>query len=114
VLCSRDRLETIVRRVPRSLEDLADVKDLRRWQIELMGEEFVEALRRAPASPAPALPEAGAGTVAGDAGDAGDAGEPAAPAAAPDGGRRGRRRTSAKRPSPPKADAGDDSPYRDG
>jgi len=81
------------------------VKDLRRWQIELMGEEFVEALRRAPASPAPALPEAGAGTVAG---------EPAAPAAAPGGGRRGRRRTSAKRPSPPKADAGDDSPYRDG
>ena len=50
VLCSRDRLETIVRRAPASVEDLADVKDLRRWQIELMGEDFVKALRGATTS----------------------------------------------------------------
>ena len=45
VLCSRERLEAIVRRRPSRVEDLEDVPGIRRWQIAEMGEEFVEALR---------------------------------------------------------------------
>jgi ribonuclease D len=45
-LCSRDRLEAIVRRKPRTVADLADVKDLRRWQAAVLGEEFIAALAR--------------------------------------------------------------------
>lgn len=45
VLCSRERLEAIVRRKPDRVRDLEDVSGLRRWQIGEMGEEFVEALR---------------------------------------------------------------------
>ncbi len=45
VLCSRERLEAIVRRRPERVRDLEDVPGLRRWQIGEMGEEFVEALR---------------------------------------------------------------------
>jgi ribonuclease D len=45
VLCSRERLEAIVRAKPRRVKDLEDVPGLRRWQIGEMGEEFVEALR---------------------------------------------------------------------
>jgi ribonuclease D len=44
VLCPRDRLETIARRRPDSLEALADVPDLRRWQSSLLGERFIQAL----------------------------------------------------------------------
>ncbi|MFL5578245.1 MAG: ribonuclease D [Gemmatimonadaceae bacterium] len=46
VLCSRDRLEAVVRRAPRSVADLTDVKDLRRWQIEVLGEDMVRALNQ--------------------------------------------------------------------
>lgn len=45
VLCSRERLEAIVRRRPERVKDLEDVPGLRRWQISEMGEEFVQALR---------------------------------------------------------------------
>jgi ribonuclease D len=44
VLCSRERLESVARSEARTVEDLAAVPDLRRWQIEVMGEELVEAL----------------------------------------------------------------------
>jgi ribonuclease D len=44
VLCSRERLEAIVRRKPSKVKDLEDVPGLRRWQIAEMGEEFVQAL----------------------------------------------------------------------
>jgi ribonuclease D len=44
VLCSRERLEAIVRRKPAKVKDLEDVPGLRRWQIAEMGEEFVQAL----------------------------------------------------------------------
>jgi ribonuclease D len=56
VLCSRDRMETIVRRNPKSVDDLADMKELRRWQVEVLGEDFVKALKKpgAAAAPAPA------------------------------------------------------------
>lgn len=45
-LCSRDRLEAIVRRKPQTVADLADIKDLRRWQVAVLGGEFIEAMRR--------------------------------------------------------------------
>jgi ribonuclease D len=45
-LCSRDRLETIARRKPKTLADLEDVKDFRRWQISVLGGAFLEALRK--------------------------------------------------------------------
>jgi ribonuclease D len=44
VLCSRERLENIARSGAKTVADLAAVPDLRRWQIEEMGEGFVRAL----------------------------------------------------------------------
>jgi ribonuclease D len=44
VLCSRERLENIARSGAKSVEELASVPDLRRWQIEEMGAGFLEAL----------------------------------------------------------------------
>ena len=46
VLCSRERLEAIVRKRPERVKDLEDVPGLRRWQISEMGDEFIEALTR--------------------------------------------------------------------
>jgi len=45
VLCSRERLENVARSGAKSIDDLAAVPDLRRWQIEEMGAGFIEALR---------------------------------------------------------------------
>jgi ribonuclease D len=45
VLCSRERLENVARSGAKSVEDLAAVPDLRRWQIEEMGTGFLNALR---------------------------------------------------------------------
>jgi ribonuclease D len=44
VLCSRDRLEAVARRNPKSLEELAEVKELRDWQREVLGERFMAVL----------------------------------------------------------------------
>jgi ribonuclease D len=44
VLCSRERLENVARSGARTIEDLATVPDIRRWQIEEMGAGFVRAL----------------------------------------------------------------------
>jgi ribonuclease D len=44
-LCSRDRLEAVVRQRPATLADLSEVKDLRRWQVSVLGGEFLEALK---------------------------------------------------------------------
>jgi ribonuclease D len=44
VLCARDRLEAVARKNPVSLEQLREVPELRRWQIEVLGEGFVRAL----------------------------------------------------------------------
>jgi len=43
VLCSRERLESIARSNARSVEELARVPDLRRWQIEAMGAGIISA-----------------------------------------------------------------------
>src|SRR6266498_3256296 len=44
-LCSRERLEAIVRRKPKKVADLEDVPGLRKWQIAAMGEDFIAALQ---------------------------------------------------------------------
>jgi len=46
VLCSRDRMETVARRLPRSFDDLAEIPELRKWQVEELGAGFLQALRR--------------------------------------------------------------------
>lgn len=48
VLCSRERMEAVARRVPQSLEELEEVRDLRQWQRAVLGEGFVAALRGFP------------------------------------------------------------------
>ena len=45
VLASRERLEAVARKNPRSREELAQVEELRNWQRELLGDGFLEALR---------------------------------------------------------------------
>jgi len=62
VLCPRERLEAVARKRPTKVEELADIPDFRRWQIEQLGEDFVRALRSAPSS-------SGAGTRAAAASD---------------------------------------------
>jgi ribonuclease D len=44
VLCSREKLENVARSGAKSIEELAAVPDLRRWQIEEMGAGFLRAL----------------------------------------------------------------------
>ncbi len=41
VLCSRDRLETIARMQPGSVDRLSEIRELRQWQIAELGEKFV-------------------------------------------------------------------------
>ena len=45
VLCSRDRMEAVARAVPRSVDELGAVEELRKWQVAELGEGFVEALK---------------------------------------------------------------------
>src|SRR3954464_5781075 len=47
VLCSRERLENIARSGAKTVDELAAVPDLRRWQIEEMGGGFIRALASA-------------------------------------------------------------------
>jgi len=44
ILCSRDRLEAVARRNPATVEEVAEVNELRRWQVAELAEAFVEAL----------------------------------------------------------------------
>jgi ribonuclease D len=44
VLGARDRLEVVARKNPASLEELVSIPELRRWQVEVLGEAFVRAL----------------------------------------------------------------------
>jgi ribonuclease D len=46
VLCSRDRLEAVARKNPSTLAEMQEIPELRRWQIEVLGRDFLEALRR--------------------------------------------------------------------
>ncbi len=45
VLASRERLEAVARRNPKSMEELEGVEELRNWQREVLGDGFVQALR---------------------------------------------------------------------
>ena len=53
VLCSRDRMETIARALPRAIEELSEIPGLRKWQISEMGEGFVAALKEFKAKKGP-------------------------------------------------------------
>jgi ribonuclease D len=44
VLCSRERMETIARAMPRTTEELGVIPGLRKWQIGEMGNQFIAAL----------------------------------------------------------------------
>lgn len=46
VLCSRERMESVVRRAPVHVRDLEELPELRRWQLEVLGEDFVRVLRQ--------------------------------------------------------------------
>lgn len=70
VLCSRDRMEAAARRNPRHPDDLLEVPELRRWQVEVLGEGFVKALASFPAP----------GGAKGTAAKSGSSNAPAAPA----------------------------------
>jgi ribonuclease D len=52
VLFSRERLEAVARANPRTADDLLRVNDVRRWQVDVLGAEFLNALGEAPAAPA--------------------------------------------------------------
>jgi ribonuclease D len=49
VLCSRERLEAIARANPHTLDELSRVSDVRRWQVEVLGPDFLRALAESPA-----------------------------------------------------------------
>jgi ribonuclease D len=43
-LAAREKLETIARKRPKTLEELAEIPDLRRWQVEVLGPAFLRAM----------------------------------------------------------------------
>jgi ribonuclease D len=43
-LAAREKLEAIARRRPKTLEELAEIPDLRRWQVEVLGPAFLKAM----------------------------------------------------------------------
>jgi ribonuclease D len=60
VLCSREKLEGIARRLPSSMEELYQTPDLRRWQADLLGPAILKALRTSGDTiPAPVVAPAG-------------------------------------------------------
>jgi ribonuclease D len=46
VLCSRDRMEAVARKNPRTEAEIEAVPELRRWQVRVLGEGFLAALAR--------------------------------------------------------------------
>ncbi len=48
VLCSREKLETIARRMPTTIDELYETPDLRRWQADLLGPGVLRALTAVP------------------------------------------------------------------
>ena len=57
VLCARDRMEAVARRNPASVDEVAEIPELRRWQAGVLGADFVKALdphRKKSAAPAAA------------------------------------------------------------
>ncbi|MDA1080087.1 MAG: HRDC domain-containing protein [Gemmatimonadetes bacterium] len=59
VLCSRDRMESVARAVPRTVEEISALGGLRAWQVAELGDAFVTALKGfKPAAAEPATPAA--------------------------------------------------------
>ena len=44
VLCSRDRMEAVARRNPATVDEVSEVTELRRWQVNELASAFVTAL----------------------------------------------------------------------
>lgn len=44
VLCSRERMESVARMLPGKPEEILEIPEFRRWQVEELGAEFVKAL----------------------------------------------------------------------
>jgi ribonuclease D len=55
VLCSREKLETIARRLPTTIAELYETPDLRRWQADLLGPGILRALKAAGSAPVAAV-----------------------------------------------------------
>ncbi|HYW51179.1 MAG TPA: HRDC domain-containing protein [Gemmatimonadaceae bacterium] len=70
VLCSREKLDAIARRLPTTIAELYETPDLRRWQADLLGPGVLKALK-ATGAPAPAAKPAAA-TVAAPASSSDD------------------------------------------
>ncbi|CAN5593519.1 ribonuclease D [soil metagenome] len=45
VLCSRERIDAVARRNPATMEELAEVRELRKWQASELGPGFLKALQ---------------------------------------------------------------------
>lgn len=45
VLCARDRMEAVARRKPKNIDELNEIPELRHWQAEVLGPDFVGALK---------------------------------------------------------------------
>ena len=45
VLCPRERLEAVARRKPTSVDELMEVPEVRKWQVEVLGADLVDAVR---------------------------------------------------------------------
>ncbi|MEO5566896.1 MAG: ribonuclease D [Gemmatimonadaceae bacterium] len=58
VLCSRDRMEAVARAKPKTIEDFDSITELRRWQVEVLANGFLDALRNHQTSPAQPVVEA--------------------------------------------------------
>jgi ribonuclease D len=53
VLCSRERMEAVARKQPRALEEFEAIPELRRWQVEVLGEGFLRVLHPTGSTSAP-------------------------------------------------------------
>jgi ribonuclease D len=101
VLCSRERLEAIARKMPKSVAELEEMPELRKWQVAELGEAVVKALGSVKSAPPNA--KAGKGSGADGGGDDSAASSPG---------------EAAEKHQPPRPKAaphkpGDRSPYRD-
>jgi ribonuclease D len=45
VLGARDRMEAVARKNPANMEEMAAIPELKRWQLSVLGEDFLKALR---------------------------------------------------------------------
>jgi hypothetical protein len=93
-------MEAVARRRPAAQDELLEMKELRRWQAEVLGAGFLKALAQEGPAPATAAPEAQAGAAS-------PAKSTTAPARAP------AREPAKTTKAPAKAPAPADTPYRD-